>query len=149
VNRELYTALKDLRFYCTAQIVQIYYDTNTIIFVSAGHPEAAVWRKNTGRISPLLSRSPVIGMFSDEIYNDEIINLDSGDFLFLYTDGITEEHDAEMKNMFGFERLKASLVNAADLEATEIIHHCLGDFYEFNGYRPQNDDITLLCIKKD
>ncbi len=149
VNRELYAALKEMRFYCTAQIIQIYYDTNMILFVSAGHPEAAVWRKSTGLVSPLLSRSPVIGMFNDEVYNDEIINLESGDFLFLYTDGITEEHDAEMKSMFGFDRLKASLVNAADLDSTEIIHHCLGDFYEFNGYRPQNDDITLLCIKKD
>ena len=149
VNRELYAGLKDMRFYCTAQIVQIFYDTGAIIFVSAGHPEAAVWRKSSGLISPLMSRSPVIGMFRDEIYNDEIINLESGDFLFLYTDGITEEHDAEMKNMFGFDRLKSSLVNAADKEASEIIHQCLGDFYEFNGYRPQNDDITLLCIKKD
>lgn len=149
VNRELYAGLKDMRFYCTAQIVQIYYDTNMILFVSAGHPEAAVWKKSTGQVTPLLSRNPVIGMFSDEVYTDEIIRLESGDFLFLYTDGIIEEHDAEMRSMFGFNRLKESLISAAELDATEIIHHCLGDFYEFNGYRPQNDDITLLCIKKD
>lgn len=149
VNRELYSALRDMRFYCTAQIVQLYFDTSTILFVSAGHPEAALWRKKKGEMSAMYSRSPVIGMFSDEEYNDEILSLESGDFLFLYTDGITEEHDAEMQSMFGFDRLKESLIIAADLDSTEIIHHCLGDFYEFNGYRPQNDDITLLCIKKN
>ena len=149
VNRELYSGLKDMRFYCTAQIIQIYYDTATILFLSAGHPDAALCRKASGEIIPLMSRSPVIGMFGDEFYTDEILSLESGDFLFLYTDGLTEEHDAEMQSMFGFDRLRESLKKAADLEATEIIHYCLGDFYEFNGYRPQNDDITLLCIKKN
>ncbi len=148
-NRELFAGLKDTRFYCTAQIVHLDYDSDNILFISAGHPEAVLYRKATGSFSVLSSRNPVIGMFRDETYRDDIIRLESGDFLFLYTDGLVEEHDADMQGMFGLERLRESLLRATDLGATEIIHHCLGDLYEFNGYRPQNDDITLICIRKN
>jgi len=50
--------------------------------------------------------------------------------------------------MYGVDRVIESLKGTGDLSSTEILHHCLGNFYEFNGYRPQNDDITLICIKK-
>lgn len=149
VNRELYAGLKDMRFYCTAQIVQIYYDTDTLLFLSAGHPEAVVYSSASGSISSLVSPGPVIGMFSDEVYREQILRLDSGDFLFMYTDGLVEEHDANMEKMYGLERLKNSLLAAAAYDSTEIIHHMLGDFYEFNGYRPQTDDITVICIRKN
>lgn len=66
----------------------------------------------------------------------------------MYTDGLTEEHSIDEKEMFGIERVVEGIKTSKNYGANEILHHCLGDFYEFNGYRPQHDDITLLCIKK-
>jgi sigma-B regulation protein RsbU (phosphoserine phosphatase) len=91
----------------------------------------------------------VIGMFSDEIYREEIIKLSAGDSLLLYTDGIIEEHSTDYQEMYGVNRLIESLRGTESFSSSEILHHALGNLYEFNGYRPQNDDITLICIKKN
>lgn len=149
INEEMSADLSDFRFYCTAQIIQIYLDTNTILFLSAGHPEAVISKNSNRDISLTGNRSPVIGLFMDEEYSDEIIEMKSGDFLFLYTDGLTEEHSTDYSNMYGLNRLIESIKETESAMASnELVHHCLGDFYEFNGYRPQHDDITLICIKK-
>ncbi len=148
VNTTLFSELSEFHFYCTAQIVQIYFDTNTILFLSAGHPEAIICRDSSREIKLTGKQSPVIGLFSDENYLDEIIKLSPGDSLFLYTDGLTEEHSSDFLSMFGVRRVMESLKETAGLSASETLHHCLGAFYEFNGYRPQHDDITLICIKK-
>lgn len=148
VNEVLFRELSELRFYCTAQIVQIFFDTNTILFVSAGHPKAIICRNSCGDISLTGNQSPVIGLFSDESYRDEIIRLSSGDSLLLYTDGIIEEHSTETQEMYGINRLIESLTETASYSATETLHNLMGNFYEFNGYSPQSDDITLICIKK-
>ncbi len=88
-------------------------------------------------------------MFSDEIYREEIIKLSAGDSLLLYTDGIIEEHSTDYQEMYGVNRLIESLRGTESFSSSEILHHALGNLYEFNGYRPQNDDITLICIKKN
>lgn len=149
INSQLTQDLKEFRFYCTAQIVQIYFSTDTIIFLSAGHPEAIIRKADCADISTTKSRSPLIGLFEDEYYSDELIYLDNGDLLFLYTDGLTEEHSIDNSTMYGLKNVIESLKKTAGMNSLEILHHCLGDFYEFNGYRPQNDDITLICIRKN
>ena len=148
VNMELFKDIGEYRFYCTAQIVQIFFDTDTILFLSAGHPAPVLCRNSFSDIQLLKNQSPVIGMFEDETYRDDIIKLSKDDVMFLYTDGLTEEHSADSLTMYGVENVVKSLESSKNLSSDEILHHCLGDFYEFNGYRPQSDDITLICIRK-
>ncbi len=148
VNSSLADSFSEHHFYCTAQIVQIFLNTDHILFISAGHPEALIYRESEKKISQIKGLSPMIGMFKDEVYKDEMITLGKGDFLFLYTDGIIEEQGADINEMMGAERLIKSFDDIERMESDEIIHHTLGKFYEFNGYKPQKDDITLICIKK-
>ncbi len=148
VNEVLFAELSEFRFYCTAQIVQIYFDTDTILFLSAGHPKGIISRDSCKDIKLTGNQSPVIGLFSDEIYREEIIRLSAGDLLLLYTDGIIEEHSTDYQEMYGVNRLIESLSGTESFSSSELLHHALGNLYEFNGYRPQNDDITLICIKK-
>jgi len=148
INAQLAVDLQELRYYCTAQVVQIYFDTHNLIFLSAGHPEGILRKGNSGEVKLIKSKSPVIGMFEDETYIDEIISMEEDDVLFLYTDGLIEEQSPDLNSMYGLNNVIVSLKKTEGMAAIEIVHHCLGDFYEFNGYRPQNDDITLICIKK-
>jgi serine phosphatase RsbU (regulator of sigma subunit)/DNA-binding response OmpR family regulator len=148
VNNAIYSELSEYRYYCTAQIIQIYLDSGQIIFLSAAHPEAILYNSKSAKIEILKNNNPAIGLFHGEIYKEEIIKFNEGDFIFLYTDGLTEEHSIDEKEMFGIERVVEGIKTSKNYGANEILHHCLGDFYEFNGYRPQHDDITLLCIKK-
>ncbi len=149
VNNSLAESFAEHHFYCTAQIVQIFLKTNHILFVSAGHPEALLYRNESKSISMLKGQSPMIGMFKNESYKDEMITLNQGDFIFLYTDGIIEELDQGYNEMLGTARLIESFTGIENMSSGEIIHNTLGNFYEFNGYRPQKDDITIICIKKE
>lgn len=148
VNKSLVESQADHHLFCTAQVIQIFLKTNRLLFVSAGHPEALLYRAANKKISLLTGQSPMIGMFKNEYYRDEIIYMEKGDFLFLYTDGITEEMDMDDNKMMGTEGLIDAFHEIGNMSSNEIIHHTLGNFYEFNGYKPQKDDITLICIKK-
>lgn len=148
VNNSLAESFADHYFYCTAQVIQIFLSSNNILFVSAGHPEALLYRHESESISMIKGQSPMIGMFKNEMYKDELISLNKGDFLFLYTDGIIEELDPGNNEMLGSDRLMESFSGTDNMTSGEIIHNTLGKFYEFNGYRPQKDDITLICIRK-
>ncbi len=149
INDQLTTDLKELRYYCTAQVVQIYFDTNSLLFLSAGHPEAVMMPADRTKVTLTKNRSPVIGLFENETYSDELLVMNSGDVLFLYTDGLIEEYSSDYKSMYGLNGVTGSLKKTAGMSSIEIVHHCLGEFYEFNGYRPQSDDITLICITKN
>ncbi|KKK94787.1 hypothetical protein LCGC14_2679320, partial [marine sediment metagenome] len=76
--------------------------TGEIIYTSAGHPEPII-KSNYLEARLLKTRSPAIGVFSDQIFTDEKEILKKEECLIIYTDGITEarrNHD-----FFGEERL--------------------------------------------
>ena len=104
VNNSLSKDLAELHHYCTAQILHIFTDTGQVIFLSAGHPAALMWENKSEEFRELQSRNPVIGMFDDIKYKDSLINMNRGDYIFLYTDGIIEESARDSHEMFGLKR---------------------------------------------
>lgn len=60
-----------------------------LLFSSAGHPPAII-RRQSGEAIVLDCPSPVIGVFEEAHYEDGAENLNRGDLLLLYTDGLTE-----------------------------------------------------------
>jgi serine phosphatase RsbU (regulator of sigma subunit) len=50
--------------------------------------------------------------------------------------------------MFGEERVRTSFLENVSSPSRDIVHSILGSIYEFTGYSLQEDDITLICIKK-
>jgi sigma-B regulation protein RsbU (phosphoserine phosphatase) len=74
------------------------------------------------------------------------LHLDPGDFLVLYTDGITEaENDAG--RLFGIDALCASAVAARAGSANEIRQQIIADVTAHIGSQPLRDDLTLVVIK--
>src|SRR5665213_1720610 len=73
-------------------------------FISAGHNVAYVFRSATGKIEALSPEAFALGMFDDVCYPARKVQLDAGDILLVYSDGLTdaENHNEEM---FGEERL--------------------------------------------
>ncbi len=92
-----------------------------------------------------------IGIDSGGVFNrvtgDFSLTLEPDDCLILYTDGVTEALNSE-GDEFGMERLTQSiLTNAAD-GAAGIITRLTDDWRRFIGACPQNDDVTLIVIRK-
>lgn len=122
--------------------------TGALDYTNGGHNPAYVLRGKNGELERL-GHFPnlVIGGFEDFSYKSESAQLDPGDSLFLYTDGITEAFDAK-DEAFGDERLEDSLVELYHDDAKTIIEGVYADLGEFIGDRTQSDDITMLVVKR-
>ena len=122
--------------------------TGALDYTNGGHNPAYVLRGKNGELERL-GRFPnlVVGGFEDFSYKSESAQLDPGDSLFLYTDGITEAFDAK-DEAFGDERLEDSLEELYHDDAKTIIEGVHADLGEFIGDRTQSDDITMLVVKR-
>jgi sigma-B regulation protein RsbU (phosphoserine phosphatase) len=83
----------------------------------------------------------------DRITGDLAVPLERDDCLILYTDGVTEALDGE-GDEFGMERTVHSVQASAPAGAQAIIDRLIEDVRSFVGSTPQNDDITLIAIRK-
>ena len=122
--------------------------TGELDYTNGGHNPAYILRGKNGELERL-GRFPnlVVGGFEDFSYKSESAQLNPGDSLFLYTDGITEAFDAK-EQPFGDERLEDSLVELYHDDAKTIIEGVYADLGEFIGDRTQSDDITMLVVKR-
>jgi len=117
-----------------------------LTYANAGHPPLIIRHSDGGR-SALKETGGLVGCFPEWTYRQESISLETGDSLWLYTDGITEARDAA-GNEFGsarMERLLAEVDPTRLLEAQERVWNAVLDFcggvFE--------DDATLLTFLLD
>jgi sigma-B regulation protein RsbU (phosphoserine phosphatase) len=94
----------------------------------------------------LTTGGPIIGTFLNEPYEQETIQLQSGDVLAVYTDGVTEAvNQAGVE--FGEQRLRSILTESTRLSAHESVKKIITQVLEWQGPAPQHDDITLIVVK--
>ena len=89
---------------------------------------------------------PALGFKEELAYKEETIDLEAGQTLFLYTDGVTEAMSPD-DELFGLGRLQEQLERKHDLELDRIcseIEMSLSEFQEGQ----QHDDITMLSLKR-
>ena len=94
----------------------------------------------------LTSGGPVIGVFSDCVYEQETIQMQSGDVLVAYTDGVTEALNPEGEE-FGECRLERVMTDSAHLAADEISSTIVERVRQWCGHAPQHDDLTFVVLK--
>lgn len=121
--------------------------TGELKFANAGHNPPVLKRKN-GTFEYLNPKPAgfVLGGMEGIVYKEQQLQLEPGDQLYLYTDGVTEATNID-EVLFGEERLKASLDKHADLDAKDLCISIKKDVDEFVGEAPQFDDITMISLK--
>lgn len=120
-------------------------------YVGAGHEHILVYRAASGQCEAILSGGVALGMVPDnsKVIKEEFLDLDDGDFVVLYSDGITEAKN-EDGELFGLERLQKLIVEYATEYSVEgVNHHIAQSVTEYMGKHGQDDDITLIVMKKD
>ncbi len=112
-------------------------------YVNCGHPAPAVLRD--GRIIWLQPTATVLGLFNDWRCSIAEIQLQPGDTLLIYTDGVTEATDGAGEE-FGPDRLLAML-NAQDhLPVSMLLQECVNSVRRFAQGSPC-DDVTLVALR--
>jgi sigma-B regulation protein RsbU (phosphoserine phosphatase) len=125
------------------------YNTKTglITYCNAGHNPPYLLRRN-GTVEELpRSKDIIVGICDDIEYREDTLQLESGDTLVMFTDGVTEAMNPEMKE-FGTERLRAILGEQAGKNCRQVIETVRTAIKDFAGDAEQSDDITMLVIKR-
>jgi sigma-B regulation protein RsbU (phosphoserine phosphatase) len=150
VNRQLYPDIKEDMFISMAYLV-LDHARNGVTLSRAGHDAPLLYKRETQTVTPLKPPGLVLGIDSGSVFdrmtNDFNVPLERGDVLVLYTDGVTEALDAEGLE-FGIDRTIQSVRASAVDGASAIVTRVIEDVRNFSGAQPQNDDITLIAIRK-
>lgn len=115
-------------------------------YACAGHMPPILVRG--GKVRQLETKGGVLGIVPDMIYPLDRLQLQPGDVVFAYTDGLSEA--LNFKNeAYGRERIEQSLLYAVEQNYTAegIVRYCLWDMRRFAGLRRREDDRTLIAVK--
>lgn len=150
VNRQLYPDIKEDMFISMAYVV-LDHALGNLTLARAGHDAPLLYTAATRTLAPLKPPGMVLGIDAgsvfDRITRDVAVPLARGDCLLLYTDGVTEALDANGFE-FGADRMTKSVLASANAGASAIITRVIDDLRAFVGTTPQNDDITMIVIRK-
>jgi sigma-B regulation protein RsbU (phosphoserine phosphatase) len=125
------------------------YNTKTghITYCNAGHNPPHIVRAN-GTIEQIPTDGNFMaGAFAEEVYADKTLQLEHGDTLVMFTDGVTEAMNPTLKE-FGIDRLNNILCGMADNSCQEIVEAIRVGITDFVKDAEQSDDITLLVLKR-
>jgi serine phosphatase RsbU (regulator of sigma subunit)/anti-sigma regulatory factor (Ser/Thr protein kinase) len=121
-------------------------DTGRLVFANAGHTLPMV--ASDGAVTELYARGMPLGLMPAMTYEETEATLTPGAHLLLYSDGVTEAHDAE-REMFGGGRLSALMQRAGGDHGAPLLRAVLEAVGEFVGTSAeQEDDITLVAVRR-
>jgi sigma-B regulation protein RsbU (phosphoserine phosphatase) len=150
VNRQLYPDIKEDMFISMAYLI-LDHEHGGVTLARAGHDAPLLYKSDRQTVTPVKSPGMVVGIDSgnvfDRLTSDFAISLESEDCLVLYTDGVTEALNTE-GDEFGLERMAQSVHASANGGAPAIVKKVIEDVRNFGDASPQNDDITLIAIRK-
>ena len=125
------------------------YDMNTglLSYSNAGHTYPCLVRGDgsTEQVPP--TNCPPLGLFGDALYKEDCIQLNHGDTLFMYTDGVNEAKNPDREEL-GDERLNDILTDSKDRNCQEVIEAVNRGIADFVRGAEQSDDITMLVVKR-
>ncbi len=123
-------------------------ETGELTYVNAGHnPPIHVAPSQSIQTSWLARTGIPLGIEEDSTYTQESVQLKSGEFVVLYTDGVTEAMDAN-DNLFGVDRLQGVLLENRDQPAPEIVAALEQAIDQFTGPVAPHDDITIVIARR-
>jgi sigma-B regulation protein RsbU (phosphoserine phosphatase) len=111
---------------------------------NAGHVPAIVVGK--GGVMRIESTGLPLGMFHEFDFSATRVQLERGDTLFLYTDGLSEARNGD--NEYGVDRVTGLVRQQGGRPPAELIAACLHDVRSFEGGGPRLDDLSLLAIQR-
>jgi sigma-B regulation protein RsbU (phosphoserine phosphatase) len=144
LNREIHRKFKDLKIYFSCAIVDIDIRNKKIIYSSAGHPSQILIKNNS--IINLSNKGKIIGFQEEQEITFMETDIDSGDRIYLFTDGLFEQFN-DQKEEFGEKRLQEILLLNSHLSLKKSTEKLLISLSKFLGSKVAGDDITLLAVE--
>jgi sigma-B regulation protein RsbU (phosphoserine phosphatase) len=126
--------------------------TGEVRYSNAGHPHSIVLRKN-GTLELLRNGGPAIGVGDFHLlsgnknrFEEGQAQMNPGDKLFVYTDGIIEYENLDGK-LYGTDRFYEALKSIQGQSVTDIVGNSVKSLMDFGNNAKPQDDITLLGLE--
>ncbi|MEG1431254.1 MAG: PP2C family protein-serine/threonine phosphatase, partial [Oscillospiraceae bacterium] len=146
VNNQLCVG-NDAEMFVTVWLGVMEISTGKLVAANAGH-EFPVIKRADGDYQLIRDKHGfVLSGMEGSRYTEYELQLDPGDKLFLYTDGVPEATDAN-NELFGNDRMLESLNRHKDENCESLLHNVKLDVENFVGSAPQFDDITMLSLER-
>jgi len=171
MNRLLHVST-DAASYATFFYAQFDERTGLLTYVNAGHNPPMLVRASRGvkaqgvgfapgahgvleglrdegglaDVTLLTKGGPIIGAFNNCVYEQETIQMESGDLLVAYTDGVTEARNADDQE-FGEANLQQIINCSAHVPAQQLSERIVESVREWCGDVPPHDDLTLVVMR--
>ena len=121
-------------------------DKGSLEYINAGHPSPILIAQDGRLVEAFTEGSFPVGLVPDAEYSTAHVQLDAGDTLVLFSDGVTEAMDPD-EQLFGVPRLIEALRGKAGIPLDELQKVVLESVENFARGASQADDLTLLVVR--
>ena len=132
------------RLFSSLTYIDINSESGLTKILNAGHIPPLIIRK--GKIESLEKKSPALGLMQNCDYQEQEVTLNSGEALFIYSDGLTEARN-ENGDFFGEDKLKNILLRNSGLSSQQLGELVLSFVDQFKGTAKVHDDMTMVIVK--
>ncbi len=121
--------------------------TGGLAYVNAGHNPPLLYRAARDELTALARTGMALGVEEAGDYEELEAPMASGDFLFLYTDGVTDALD-ERSQPFGSNRLLQVILNHCRTPAAEMLAAVEAEVSRHSASTAPFDDITMVAVRR-
>ena len=120
--------------------------SGNLTYISCGHPPPLLLRAN-GELEKLDHRNTALGIFQNMQYTEDQIQVNAGDILVLYTDGVVELMNQQGES-FGIQRLKQVIFENRPATSAELVSKVIEAVQLFSDDDSFPDDLTLVIVRR-
>ena len=115
-----------------------------LTYCNAGHNAPMLVSKDAS-VQRLDQGGMVIGLFEGTPFEEATVQLHPGDFIVIFSDGVSEAMDAKEEE-FGDDRLLETLATMTETEVEPQLKHVFAGVSAFTAGADQNDDVTAMIV---
>ena len=133
-------------YFVTVWAAVLEISTGKGVAVNAGHEHPVLRRADGDYELVVYKHSVAIGTMGGIPFRQHEFQLNPGDSIFVYTDGVAEATNSD-NELFGTDRMITALNKDPDTNPEDILTNVMDDINDFVAGAEQFDDITMLCFK--
>ncbi len=146
LNRDVRNDVGQTGMFITMAALSIDPDTLQMRWSNAGHNPILLCRMATGEVQQLEATGPPLGFLPEPQYNEATLQLETGDLLLLYTDGVSEATNLDGV-MYGDEEVMAQLRRAVGKSPDHVLQGLLAALARFTGRHRYADDVSVSVLQ--
>jgi len=145
INKIFYRDSESNRF-ATMVYISLKKDQGDLQVLNAGHIPPILL--SNGELVEMAKGSPAIGIKSTSKYREDNLILKKGDYLIVYSDGVSEAINSEGE-FYGTGRFKDTLIAGKDLSPREMGKNIIATVNNFVGNNKFYDDLSIVILRRD